>query len=108
MIESFDTNRLFLPFSDGCITKAFHTLVKSIDEKGLIQPIEIVRVGTNAVIAHGVSRYFAHKALKLPKIDCCVIDLDPIQIAEYRSLMSRYHYDIVKTLQILKEYAINL
>jgi len=61
-------------------------LADSIEERGLLQPIEVAPRGTRFLIVFGDRRYLAHKMLKKKDIMCRIEDIDDVQIVLDRGI----------------------
>ena len=55
-------------------------LADSIQERGLMQPIEVTPRGDRFMIVFGDRRYLAHELLKKKNIMCVVEDIDDVQV----------------------------
>lgn len=55
-------------------------LADSIQERGLMQPIEVTPRGDRFMIVFGDRRYLAHELLKKKTIMCVVEDIDDVQV----------------------------
>ncbi len=61
-------------------------LANSIAEQGLLQPILVNKSGDRFEIVAGHRRLLAHKQLKLNRIMCKVVDIDPETVALQRAM----------------------
>lgn len=55
-------------------------LADSIQERGLMQPIEVTPRGDRFLIVFGDRRYLAHELLKKKNIMCVIEDIDDVQV----------------------------
>lgn len=69
-------------------------LAASIQERGLMQPIEVAPRGTRFLIVFGDRRYLAHKMLKKKDIMCRVEDLTDDQVVLDRAMENVQRVDL--------------
>lgn len=69
-------------------------LADSIQERGLMQPIEITPRGDRFMIVFGDRRYLAHKLLKKKSIMCVIEDIDDIQVIIDRGMENVQRVDL--------------
>ena len=84
--------------------KSLKQLAQSIDEKGLISPITVKKVGNKYIIVAGERRYRAHKLLNKKRILAYVIDADTTKDVMYMALIENIQREDLNPIEEAKGY----